>query len=70
MAGQLIGVIEELTGRKVVTYQSQIMFDPDRVVEMFVFDRPVAEEARAATAEGQVSDGEVGEATEDEILGT
>ena len=31
MGGRLIGMIEELTGRKVVTYQSQILFDPDRL---------------------------------------
>jgi uncharacterized protein YbcI len=37
MAEPLISVIERLTGRKVLTYQSQIMFDPHIVVEMFVF---------------------------------
>ena len=38
MTEPLTSVVEELTGRKVLTYQSQIMFDPDRVVEMFVFE--------------------------------
>jgi hypothetical protein len=30
--------MEELTGRSIINYQSQVMFDPDLVVEMFVFD--------------------------------
>jgi hypothetical protein len=29
-------VVEEITGRQVLTYQSQILFDPDYIVEMFV----------------------------------
>jgi uncharacterized protein YbcI len=31
--------IERLTGRKVLTYHSQIVFDPDRAFEIFVLDR-------------------------------
>lgn len=62
MAAHLTGIVERLTGRQVVTYQSQIMFRPHRVVEMFVFDRPGSDAPRAATAEGQVSEGEVGAA--------
>jgi uncharacterized protein YbcI len=38
MTRRIIDMIEELTGRKVLTYQSQVMFDPHVVVEMFVFD--------------------------------
>lgn len=38
MADRLTAMVEKLTGRTVVTYQSQIMFDPDMIVEMFVFD--------------------------------
>ena len=68
MTGRLTGLIEKMTGRKVVNYQAQIMFDPDRVVEMFVFDRPVDEEPRAATAEGQVSNGGVGKSTAEAAL--
>jgi uncharacterized protein YbcI len=68
MTSRLIGLIEELTGRNVVTYQSQILFDPHRVIEMFVFDETAAPAPRAATAEGQVSEGEVGEATDDGSL--
>ena len=33
----LTGLVEQATGRSVVNYQSQIMFDPDIIVEMFVF---------------------------------
>ena len=33
------GAIEELTGRKVLTYHSQIVFDPDTAFEIFVLDR-------------------------------
>jgi uncharacterized protein YbcI len=68
MTENLVGMVEELTGRKVVTYQSQILFDPARVIEIFVFDDEGPERPRAATAEGQVSDGEVGEATDQESL--
>jgi uncharacterized protein YbcI len=68
MADQLTGLVEDLTGRKVVTYQSQIMFRPHRVVEMFVFDRPAEEAPRAATAQGQFSEGEVGAADATDAL--
>jgi uncharacterized protein YbcI len=56
MTQNLTGMIEELTGRKVLTYQSQILFEPDIVAELFVFDRAAgggAEEI-VATAEGQL----------------
>lgn len=68
MAGHLIGAVEEVTRRKVVTYQSQILFRPHRIVEMFVFDGPAGDAPRAATAEGQVSAGEVGAADATEAL--
>ena len=61
MTERLTGMIEELTGRKVLTYQSQIMFDPDMVVELFVFDDRVRDDAIEATAEGQLQDETVGE---------
>jgi uncharacterized protein YbcI len=48
MTGRLIRRVEEITGRKVVTHQSQIMFDPDVIVEMFVF----ADQAPAAVRAG------------------
>jgi uncharacterized protein YbcI len=34
----LSGKIEKLTGRQVIAFQSQILFDPDMSIEMFVFD--------------------------------
>lgn len=50
MTERLTGMIEDLTGRKVVGYQSQILFDPDRVIEMFVFDEPQTEAVRETAA--------------------
>jgi uncharacterized protein YbcI len=35
-------VVEQATGRKVITYQSQIVFDPDHCFEIFVLDGPPA----------------------------
>jgi uncharacterized protein YbcI len=49
MTRRIVDMIEELTERKVLTYQSQIMFDPHVVVEMFVFDNSL--EAQFAAAE-------------------
>lgn len=44
MADHLSARVAEITGRKVVTYQSQVMFDPDMIVEMFVFEDQAPEE--------------------------
>jgi uncharacterized protein YbcI len=38
MAEPLVGIIERLTGRRVINYQSQVLFDPDMTIEIFVFD--------------------------------
>jgi uncharacterized protein YbcI len=56
MTQNLTAIIERLTGRKVLTYQSQILFDPDIVAELFVFDRAASggSEEIVATAEGQL----------------
>ena len=43
MTSRLVGTIEELTGRSVLGYQSQILFDPDVVIELFFFDTPPGE---------------------------
>lgn len=40
MTEHLTGLVEKTTGRAVVNYQSQIMFDPDIIVEMFFFADP------------------------------
>jgi uncharacterized protein YbcI len=50
MSDQLVGMVEELTGRKVLTYQSQILFDPVVAVEIFVFDKPIAGEGEQLPA--------------------
>jgi uncharacterized protein YbcI len=55
MGERLIGTIEQLTERKVLTYQSQIMFDPFVVVEIFVFDQPHAPAGIEATARALLS---------------
>ncbi|HEV2771020.1 MAG TPA: DUF2294 domain-containing protein [Solirubrobacteraceae bacterium] len=62
MTAKLTGMIEELTGRKVLGYQSQILFEPEVVVELFFFDRAADEAEVSATAEGQLEDPEVGQA--------
>jgi uncharacterized protein YbcI len=38
MTERLTTMISSLTGRRVVNYQSQIMFDPDIVLEFFLFE--------------------------------
>jgi uncharacterized protein YbcI len=38
-AGELRGIVEGATGRRVANYHSQIMFNPDLLFEMFVFER-------------------------------
>ena len=63
MGARLIARIEELTGRNVVTYQSQTLFDPDMMFEIFVFDSAAGEEV-VETAQGQIEDRSIGESTE------
>jgi uncharacterized protein YbcI len=36
------GAVERITGRKVIAYHSQIVFEPTRVFEIFVLDAPVS----------------------------
>ena len=64
MASEFIGQIEDLTGRKVLTYQSQLTFDPHTQFEIFIFDRKHdGDDEVRATAEGQAHDrGSVGDA--------
>lgn len=57
MTGRMTGLVEELTGRKVINYQSQVLFDPDISVELFFFADVVDpgllhETARALTEPG------------------
>jgi uncharacterized protein YbcI len=51
MTQRVVDMVEELTERTVLTYQAQVMFDPDVVVVMFVFDRTSELEFVAAEAE-------------------
>ena len=55
MTETLTGLVERTTGRRVVNYQSQIMFDPDIIVEMFFFDQP-RRDGVEATAADQLGD--------------
>jgi uncharacterized protein YbcI len=56
MAERLVGAVEQLTERKVVTYQSQVLFDPDTIVEIFVFDKPLERSAIEETARSLLSE--------------
>ena len=38
MAGPTTESVERITGRRVLTYHSQIVFDPEHAVEFFVLD--------------------------------
>jgi uncharacterized protein YbcI len=37
---ELTSVVEQATGRKVLTYHSQVVFDPARLFEIFLLDKP------------------------------
>jgi uncharacterized protein YbcI len=67
MTRTFTGQIERLTGARVIAYHSQIVFDPDMAIEVFVLDRPAHRGAPAASG-GDVQSarldqpGEVGDA--------
>jgi uncharacterized protein YbcI len=63
MTQKLTGKIEKLTGRKVLTYQSQVLFEPFVVAELFVFEEAATAGAEeiVATARGQLRDRPYGE---------
>jgi uncharacterized protein YbcI len=42
IAPEIIRRVEDVLGRKVINYHSQVLFDPDRLIEIFVLD-PAAE---------------------------
>lgn len=54
MTAEFTGLIEQLTGRRVLTYQSQVLFDPHTQFEIFVLD-PTGDgiEEAEATAKAQ-----------------
>jgi uncharacterized protein YbcI len=39
IAPELVRRVEDVLGQKIVSYHSQVLFDPDRLVEIFVLDR-------------------------------
>jgi uncharacterized protein YbcI len=47
----LVAKVETLTGRTVVNYQSQVLFDPHIVMEIFFFDDGAADGAGPAEVE-------------------
>jgi uncharacterized protein YbcI len=69
MAAPLTYMVEQLTGRRVINYQSQIMFDPNMSVEMFVFDKQAGPREREETAEA-IRNPEVGLARSEELEDT
>jgi uncharacterized protein YbcI len=69
IGARLIGMVEEVTERKVLTYQSQIVFDPDIVFEIFVFDERADEQQVRETAEGQLGDRSLGEVAGEDAPG-
>jgi uncharacterized protein YbcI len=50
IAPELIRRVEDVLGRRVVSYHSQILFDPDRLIEIFVVDP--TEDGGSGTATG------------------
>ncbi len=55
MTAKYVGLVEELTRRTVVTYQSQILFNPTVVLEVFFFEESAVEsDAAIATAIAQL----------------
>jgi uncharacterized protein YbcI len=41
MEDSTVEAVQRITGRKVIGYHSQIVFNPERAFEIFVLDRPV-----------------------------
>jgi uncharacterized protein YbcI len=40
IAPELIRRVEDVLGQKVISYHSQVLFDPDRLIEVFMVDSP------------------------------
>jgi uncharacterized protein YbcI len=43
MEDPTVEAVQRITGRGVIGYHSQIVFDPERAFEIFVLDRPIEE---------------------------
>jgi uncharacterized protein YbcI len=63
MGDELVAKVEVLTGRKVVNYQSQILFEPHIVVEIFFFDDTADESQIREMAAGLLGDLDAGDST-------
>ena len=63
MGAELVAKVETLTGRKVVNYQSQILFEPHIVVEMFFFDDTADDALRREIAAALMGDPGIGDST-------
>jgi uncharacterized protein YbcI len=69
MTQRFTELIEELTGREVLAYHSQVIFAPDRVVEMFVFDEKSRAELIEAAAAAELRVEPVAEVTAEDVGG-
>ena len=56
LGDELVTKVEMLTGREVLTYQSQILFDPHIVMEIFFFKDTANEAQLRETAAGLIGD--------------
>ena len=56
LGDELVVKVEVLTGRKVVNYQSQILFEPHIVMEIFFFDDTANESQMREMAAGLMGD--------------
>lgn len=63
MTDVLVPMVQERTGRTVVNYQSQVMFDPDVVLEFFLFGDDDGEPATTALPTPEVLRGFAGAAS-------
>src|SRR5215213_4894979 len=67
MGARIIAMVEQFTGRKILNYQSQVVFNPDVVIEMFIFDDELGADRVRDTAEGQLSEESVGEVRGEDV---
>jgi uncharacterized protein YbcI len=57
MRGRFSDSVEEITGRKVIQFMSQVSFDPDMAAEIFILEPGTTEDT--ALEEGSDQDGKV-----------
>lgn len=66
MGDRLTCMIEQLTGRRVINYQSQVLFEPNMSIEIFVFDDHAGPQEREETARA-ISDDRAGNPAHKEL---